>query len=332
MKKSKEQIYLKIQNNTTVVQPVVLFDVVGAYNAQNALANGNKYQWDLTDILFDAFNFDARMLSLLAAPDAQSDYDALRCEMPIAPGDPVSAADVVAALNTLGVGSFLNNGDDTISLYNSSGYLFSTLSVGFAPVAIADTSIKSVVNGSLIYDEGYTTDLVGGLSRISLLNAFWNNQPIASTTKGPYNRCAVIGAGFFSGALFFNLQSDVEKTVYIGSSVATPGMFGNPRSALYLNNKLVYQILSDVEQGHCLDNINTNLGTSYNGYSTVSQDFFFILPVKLVPGINIISFDLRSGGALEVYDNTPAEIAAATSLADLNILYSSVDYIGQQLL
>jgi hypothetical protein len=36
--------------------------------------------------------------------------------------------------------------------------------------------------------------------------------------------------------------------------------------------------------------------------------------------------------AVEIYNNTAAQIAAATSYADLNILYRSANIVGQNLL
>jgi hypothetical protein len=124
------------------------------------------------------------------------------------------------------------------------------------------------------------------------------------------------------------IQSNAAKTVYIGFGFDN---FGE----LYVNNQKIVSITTIAEQDAVAANIGAILGGSYPG-SAVLFRFWQIVPVQLQAGQNIIqviNINTSSSGCfgMEIYDNTAAEIAAATSYADLTMLYRSIDAVGTDL-
>lgn len=319
-----QEVIIDIVNKTAQKQKVVLFDVVGAYNSQNAAAQDIKYQWDITSSLITAGIFNQSMLAVIAALNPNGSYQLFTYTNP--GGTFTSAQEVVTGLNSFGIGKFTNVGN-IITTFNAN-YLISSLNLCNLLIANSGVSGFSDVNGSLIYDAGYTTGLIGNLSRISTGNSFWINGA-SNTVDGPFNRSAI--AGISQPAAFFGqIDSDVQKTVYIGVSFYRGLAVFFPPASLYLNNQLVWEIVNQSQANAVAANVNTILGTAFID-NDIMESLFHIVPVTLMKGRNIIQGDFQAIMGLEVYDNTPAEIAGATSYAELNLLYSSRDYIGQQL-
>jgi len=318
--------YLNIVNRSAAPQRVTLFDVVGAYNTQNAAAQNTMYQWDVTTVLLNAASYLQASLLLVAAPVSTGIYQAYTYNNPA--GVFTTVEEIVTGLNSMGVGVFSNNGN-IVTGYNSM-FLLSSISCFNSSLAIANSDITTCINGSLIYDAGYSTGLIGNLAKINPVNLFWINNP-ASLIAGPYNRSAIISDNFTNdkqNALFYQLQSDVAKTVYIGMAF-TDGV-NNGGASLYLNNELVWAVTNNAEQNAVAANVNSILGTAYTP-AAIMYSLFHIVPVNLVAGSNLIQVDFNAGLALQVYDNTAAEIAAATSEAALTILLNSAGFVGQTL-
>lgn len=324
MQSVEQEIIINAVNKTNQKQKVVLFDVAGAYNNQNAAAQNVKYEWDITSSLTVAGLFNQSQLAVIAAKNPSGSYQLYTYTNP--GGTFTTAAEVVAGLNSFGIGVFANVGNIITTF--STNYLISSLNLCNLTPAIPEVSGFFDVNGSLIYDAGYSTGLIGNLSRISPGNSFWiNGAP--NNVEGPYNRSGINGIEQPS-SFFAQLDSDVEKTVYIGVSFYRGlGVFFPPAS-LYLNNQLVWEVLTISAAQAVGTNVNTILGTSFS-YNEIMESLWHIVPVTLKKGRNIIQGDFLQGMGLEVYDNTAADIAAATSYSQLNLLYSSANYIGQQL-
>jgi hypothetical protein len=71
------------------------------------------------------------------------------------------------------------------------------------------------------------------------------------------------------------------------------------------------------------------------GYSVGNFDKWFIYPIQLGAGRHIVEFEAMNADGpaafgAEIYDNTPQEIAQATSYNSLNVLFTTKDMIGQQ--
>lgn len=320
-------IYLKIKNNSAQPQNIVLFDVVGVNAGQNAIGQNTKYQWDITDILQNAILYNQTALVLLAADINTGIYQALTYVNP--DGVFNNVAQVVTGLNSFNIGVFSNNGN-IVTGYCSS-FILSSLNLCILTTAVAAPEATTDVNGTLIYDPGYTDGLIGNFTRISLLNAFWINNP-ANLINGPFNRAAITSplapVTVKTMSLIAQLQTTVAKTVYVGISFT--GSVNNGGGSLYLNNNLVWGVNNSSEENAVASNVNTILGTAFTT-NTIMDTLFHIVPITLQPGNNLIQAEFNRSIAMEIYDNTAAEIAAATSYAGLSLLYSSIDNVGQQL-
>ncbi|MBO9729348.1 MAG: hypothetical protein J7623_11985 [Chitinophaga sp.] len=77
-------------------------------------------------------------------------------------------------------------------------------------------------------------------------------------------------------------------------------------------------------------------GVEIAKYTSSNQgafEFWFILPVTMTAGTHVITLSAKddsspAGVAAEMYDNTEAEIRAATSYSMLNLVFSTKDMIG----
>jgi hypothetical protein len=183
--------------------------------------------------------------------------------------------------------------------------------------------------GSYIYEPGYNLDGTGTSLQITTANSFWTNGTNCATTgatytDGPLNRCGIWGTTTADNQeIGFSICLDIltTKTYYIGIAADNLGI-------IKLDNTVI------VEQDPA------TLSTQY-GISNNEAPFrvWHIYPVEISSGEHILELIGKNGviegesnpaaiGA-EVYDNTPAEIIAATSYDDLNLVFSTKDYVGQ---
>lgn len=327
MKHSEEDIYLKIRNTSTSAQRVYLFDVVGKYNAVNSIGNGTsvtRYEWDITASLATAIFRGFTWLTVIAAANPSGNYQLYTYENP--GGVWANVDEVVVGLNTLGLGVFSNIGN--IIMSSNDAFLISSINLGISDNATAETEANSDINGSLIYDSGYTNGLIGNFTRINLGNAFWINNP-PGIIDGPFNRSAVTfptAPSFKVGSYFVQIDSLVTKVVYVGISFV--GSISDGGSNLYLNNALVWRVTTNAEEAAVAANVNAILGTAYPQV-TIMESLFHIVPVTLQPGRNIFQVDFTGAIAMEIYDNTAVQIAAATGYGGLNVLFKGSDQVGQ---
>ena len=94
----KDSVLLNIQNNTPINQKVILFDSVNAFRSQNSLSNDTLYQWDFTGLL-GTYN-EAKVVATPSGGTATT-YTYINSSGAIA-----TINDLVAGLNTLGIGTF----------------------------------------------------------------------------------------------------------------------------------------------------------------------------------------------------------------------------------
>lgn len=173
--------------------------------------------------------------------------------------------------------------------------------------------------GSYIYAAGYNVNGTGTSTQITLANAFWKNGGTCvdnNSTDGMMNR-----AGVWS-----TTQSN-NQTV------------GFARCVTITEEKTYYiAICADNLAIINLDGVNiiTQDETALNTQYSVGGSCFkinHIYPILLVPGERILecvgkNITGPAAIACEIYDNTAAEIIAATSYGDLNLIFSSKDEIG----
>lgn len=176
--------------------------------------------------------------------------------------------------------------------------------------------------GTYIYSPGYSSDGTGTSTQIPTSNNFWKNGSgtcIANgnTSDGPMNRCALWSVtespnqdiGF---SVCVNIST--PQTYYIGFGCDNYGI-------LRIDGNTI------IEQDPAALDVQ---------YGIIGAPFhvWHIYPVELTAGqhiIEMIGHNVAPPAAMgaEIYDNTIAEILAATSYSDLTIIFSTKDYVGE---
>jgi hypothetical protein len=194
--------------------------------------------------------------------------------------------------------------------------------------AVAKTNTDYSVCGSYIFDS-FNINGTGIAGQIPLTNAWWRNGPGACvvpqfTNQGPMNRCAVWAVSEFPDQqVGFTVCITVAetKTYYMGvgcdnfaiirvdgvtilsqDATAMDAQFGTPDDTAPLRVWCIYPI--------------TLTGGIAHTVELIGQNFSDPIPNPAALGA-------------EIYNNTPAEIVAATSYAELDLVFSSKDYVGQ---
>lgn len=176
--------------------------------------------------------------------------------------------------------------------------------------------------GSFIYDFGYSSDGTGTFTQISFSNGFWVNGPgdggNHTLTDGPMNRSALWSTTSLSDQdIGFSVCVDLPST-----SVYYIGMGGDNRCRIVIDGTVI------------VDQNVTTMGALHGWGAATPFKLWHIYPVTLAAGPHVIELighnDSGAAGlGAEIYHNTAAEIAAATSYDDLDLIFSTKDYIGE---
>lgn len=171
--------------------------------------------------------------------------------------------------------------------------------------------------GSFIYSSGFNVNGTGARAQINPANAWWRNIP-SNTTNGPLNRTG----------LWADNPGDTPYGEWIGfsryvtiptSKVYYVGVAGDNKCRIKVNG------VTQVEQ------VPTALAAQTPGGVDVAFKEWHIYPIFLNGGANLIALEgFNDGGpgafGAEIYDNTPAQLIAATSYAGLTIIFSTKDF------
>jgi len=193
--------------------------------------------------------------------------------------------------------------------------------------SVAKTAIDYTICGSWIYTT-FNLDGTGASTQISLANPWWVNGVGDCLTggtlvDGPMNRSALWASSELSDqqvGFAVCIDIPVTKTYYIG--------VGADNFAIIKIDGVT--ILSQ-------DRTAMDLQYGTPGGSGPLR-VWAIYPVAIPSGSHVIEVLGQNGFepipnpaaiGFEIYDNTPAEIAAATSYVGLNLVFSTKDYIGQ---
>jgi hypothetical protein len=327
---SQSLISLSLQNTTPIAQPISVFNPLPQ---QTANGSGNAaqtaYTYDVTSAVSDAIANNFTYLSVIYSVNGGS-YNITTINY----GTVINTTQkLLNALNSLNQATFFISGTNQISTYsisnNGNAYYYSSISTNANYTT--NNFVGSVLfntYGSIIYNTGYNQNTgVGTITRINTGNSWWINS-VPNTTNGAFNRSGVASnavPSITSGVgIFANVYSATAKQVYIGFSCQN-SVSSNP--IIYVNNSIVLNGVGNL----CITSINSQLGTSaVDAFS----DFWNIYPINITQGNNYILLNYSYGNitgsspilAFQVYDNTAAQIAAATSDASLNILYNSHNY------
>lgn len=207
-----------------------------------------------------------------------------------------------------------------------SSYCFIEEVTDATPPTAGENTIAKTLNvystcGSYIYDPGYNVNGTGTSTQISLANPFWVNGPgtcgTATTTDGPMNR-----NGLWATTLMNNQDIGFAVCIEIPETKTYHVGIGCDNFAIIkVNGEIVVQ-----QNEAAIDAQYGNVGSCFK--------VFHIYPVVIPAGSTIIELighnvSSAAGLACEIYDNTAAEIAAATGYGGLNMIFRSADYIGQ---
>ena len=194
---------------------------------------------------------------------------------------------------------------------------------GIPQTLVSQTYASYSTCGAYIYSPGYLTNGTGASSQIPVSNPFWVNGAGAcvdnDTSHGPLNRAGVWTASPMAGqqigfSVCLNIGSDA--TYYIGIGTDNYGI-------IKLDGNLI------VQQDPAALAIEYPLAGALACFR-----IWHIYPVFIPAGnhiLEILGYNISGPAAIgcEVYANTAAQIAAATSYAGLNLVFSSMNYIGQ---
>lgn len=194
-----------------------------------------------------------------------------------------------------------------------------------APTAGENTVAKSAIQystcGSYIYDSGYNVNGTGVSNQIPTANTYWVNGAGLcadnTTVDGPMNRCALWATTTMSSqTVGFAVCIDIAetKTYYVAIGCDNFG-------TIKLDGVTV------VEQNEAaIDAQYVIAGACFK--------VWHIYPVEIPSGSHVIEIIGNNSGGIaaigcQIYDNTAAELIAATSDGDLTMILDSADYVGQ---
>lgn len=188
---------------------------------------------------------------------------------------------------------------------------------------VAKSSVQYTTCGSYIYDAGYNSNGTGTSTQITPVNTFWVNGAGLcannTTVDGVLNRCGVWASTTSNNQdIGFGVCINIEesKIYYIGIGCDNYGVIKIDGVAIITQNEAA---------------INAQYGLGCCACFSV----WHIYPVELTAGIHFIelfghNISLIAALGAEIYDNTAAELIAATSYGDLNLIFSTKDYVGEQ--
>lgn len=315
-----QPIYLNLTNQSNQTQNVTLFDVTNKYDQQ--AANGATFAYDLTTELANAAINGNKSIVVIARPTAGGAYQVYQYTS----ATPITTiTDALTGLNSLGLGTWVNPSGNNVSL-TSPTYFLSSVSITDIFTANAVSASAYSATGALVYDSGFQTNGVGTVTLIDITNGFWRNIP-ANTTDGAMNRNAIWNNASIPLLEWIGTDINVYMpeagTVYIG--------VGSDNLARFWVNG-VLTLSMDVNA------MKTSLDAQLPAYSYVTAGqipfyWWHIFPINLPAGYSSIMVQNENTGAsgalgVEVYNNTAAQIEAATSYAGLNILFRSANLVG----
>jgi hypothetical protein len=186
---------------------------------------------------------------------------------------------------------------------------------------ISATDGRYTICGTYIYEQGYAFNGTGTSNQISTSNNFWKNGSATcvldgNTSDGPLNRCGLWSTSCNSDqdvgfAICINIAE--SKTYYLGFGVDNYGIMKIDGVTVIQQNEAAL----DAQ------------------YGTIGAPFqvWHVYPVTISAGDHIIEVIghnnvCPAAFGCEIYDNTSAEIIAATSYGDLNLVFSTKDYVG----
>jgi hypothetical protein len=247
----------------------------------------------------------------------------------VKPGVPL-ASSLTASVTVNNAELFSCDGDYTYTYdvptktYNGYKSIAAIAPVSPYGIEVGDSNVFGI-EGTRIYPTGPNNtngwdnngDLKSGFAyQATMTTSYWKNTIPTDFVKGPCNRYGIwADDGVSSTDLPFNKWVGFSKCITIAQSkIYYVGLFADNNFKLRLNGQTI---------------LNTSLGGSLNG---TQATFFYwhIYPIYIPAGNNTLELTGINAGqtgafGCAIYDNTPAQLVAATSDANLNIIFNSRD-------
>ena len=175
---------------------------------------------------------------------------------------------------------------------------------------IPRSGVEYSVSGTSFYDTGFNYDGTGTILLNSSTAPLWKNSPI-NFVNGPMNRSAI----WYSAYTITN--------TWLGFSTCLTGITNE--------NTYYVGIGADNEYRLVLDGVEI-LNTLYGSMPQLEKfNWWHVYPVTIPSGNHTLElygldYGVIAGFGMEIYDNTLAELTGATTLGDLNIIFSSSGY------
>lgn len=182
-------------------------------------------------------------------------------------------------------------------------------------VAATDGSYSTY--GTYIYEPGFATNGTGLSAQIPSTNDFWINSPV-DEIHGPLNRCGLWTTSTPAGQdIGFSVCLTLPET-----KVYFIGVGGDNKCRITVDGVVL------------VDQNVSALATQYGADAQITFKVWHVYPVTLAAGPHIIELIGHNDSGVaalgaEVYNNTPAELIAATSYDDLDLIFSTKDYVGE---
>jgi len=189
-----------------------------------------------------------------------------------------------------------------------------TTSAATAPVTSVPLSLTGAVEysiyGTNFYDEGFNDDGTGTILANILTAPLWRNNPI-NQVNGPMNRCSI----WYTAATI--------TYTWIGFSTCLTGVS--------TTNTYYVGIAADNDYRLVLDGVEI-LNTIGGTMPELDKfNYWHVYPVVIPSGNHTLElygldYGVKAGFGMEIYDNTLSELTGATTLGDLNIIFTSSGY------
>ena len=167
-------------------------------------------------------------------------------------------------------------------------------------------------NGTRFFDSGYTIGGTGSVQATSTTNNIWYNQ-VPNSSTGPMNRCAIW------------YTANTLQNTWIGFSTCLSASTINATKTYYVGTG------ADNEFRLVLDG-QVIIDTTYGSMPATDKfKYWNVYPVTIPAGNHTLElygldFGIVAGFGMEIYDNTLAQLTAATSTSNLNIIWTSSGY------
>ena len=168
------------------------------------------------------------------------------------------------------------------------------------------------INGTRFFDSGYTIGGTGSVQATSTTNNIWYNQ-VPNSSTGPMNRSAIW------------YTANTLQNTWIGFSTCLSASTINATKTYYVGTG------ADNEFRLVLDG-QVIIDTTYGSMPATDKfKYWNVYPVTIPAGNHTLElygldFGVVAGFGMEIYDNTLAQLTAATSTSNLNIIWTSSGY------